>query len=513
MKISRIARILLLLSLALTVLLAIALAVHWPSRPEVASAASSLVEELAGPDRGMPTGDFGQQLARLEAAVDAQRRAGQQQSGAFAEDLRTAAIRLSMSGPLAPLTQRSLVALGRHESLRVALFWAMPLVGWMSEPFLFPLPANADPSSRLQHLMDARARMGIAITLDNVGDASSSPAEAAAYLAFYRHLIQAATPDERDQPLYLSLKLSALVDELPLALTPEGQGKRAQMLASLRELLSLPANRAAASVFIRIDMEEYAYKDLTLALFRELIETSPELALDDTGQARLGVVIQAYLRDSARDLADLKAWGEAHAIRVPVRLVKGAYDDYEKALAQSEGRPSPVWNFKASTDASYDLLADYLLQHPERFDPRFATHNMTTQARVMALAAARGYRPQEIEFQMLYGMGEPIKKALVALGYQVREYIPAGSLARGLGYAGRRFAELTNPDNALARTLQGDYSALAETPEFVGEQDRLDGQAARAALTASERPHSRPPSKVYSPRYTGAGTDTSCDRG
>lgn len=489
MKPFRIATTLVLLLLVLTFSLAIALALHWPSRPQVAPAAGTLIEEFAKPDRGMATGDFSQQLARLEAAVDAQRRAGQHQSGAFTEDLRTAAIRLSMSGPLAPLTQRSLIALGQHESLRVALFWAMPLVGWMSEPFLFPLATNADPSARLQRLMDARARMGIEITLDNVGDASGSPAEAEAYLAFYRRLIQAATPDEEGGPLHVSLKLSALVDDLPLALNPDGQGKRAQLLASLRELLSLSSNGAAAPVFIRIDMEEYAYKDLTLALFRALIETSPELALDATGQPRIGVVIQAYLRDSARDLADLKTWGEAQGIRVPVRLVKGAYDDDEKALAQSEHRPSPVWDFKASTDASYDMLANYLLQHPDRFDPRFATHNMTTQARVMALAAAHGYSPDEIEFQMLYGMGEPIKKALVALGYQLREYVPAGSLARGLGYAGRRFAELTNPDNALARTLQGDYSALAETPEFVGEQDQLDGQAARAALIASTSLH------------------------
>jgi len=233
-------------------------------------------------------------------------------------------------------------------------------------------------------------------------------------------------------------------------------------------------------------MEEYAYKDLTLALFRALIETSPELALDADGRARVGVVIQAYLRDSARDLAGLATWGEARGVRVPVRLVKGAYLEYEKTLARRQNRPSPVWDFKASTDASYLLLADYLLRHPERFDARFATHNMSTQARVMALAATDDDRPEPIEFQMLYGMGEPIKQALVTLSYRVREYVPAGSLARGLGYAGRRFAELTNPDNALARTLQGDYSALAETPEFVSERDRADAETARALLMTSE---------------------------
>lgn len=486
MKTLRVAGVLLLLSMVLAVALAVALAAYWPSLPATASADGLPSPGYASPDHGaMAATDFTQRLARLEAAVDEQRRAEQQQSGAFAEDLRTAAMRLSMSGPLAPLTQRTLIELGRSTGLRQMLFWAMPLVGWMSKPFLYPLPTDVDPSPRLRGLIDTRARMGIAITLDNVGDASSYPAEAAAYEEFYRRLIQAAATDDQAKPLYLSLKLSALVDDLAHAVRPENRDKRAQILAAVRGLLSLSVAGGAAPVFIRVDMEEYAYKDLTLGVFRELIETAPELALDDTGQARIGIVIQAYLRDSAQDVADLATWGEALDVRIPVRLVKGAYADFEKALAQSQERPSPVWDFKASTDASYEMLADFLLQHPERFDVRFATHNMSTQARVMTLAAARGYAPDEIEFQMLYGMGEPIKQALVALGYRVREYVPAGSLAHGLGYAGRRFAELTNPDNALARTLQGDYSALVEPPDFVGEQDRADAEAARAALMAS----------------------------
>lgn len=458
------------------------LALHWPAAAPALPARPAAGEAQAPADA---SGAFATQLTRLEAAVDAQRRADQRQSGAFAENLRTAAMRLSMSGPLAPLTQRTLIALGERPALQKTLFWLMPLVGWMSEPFLYPLPAGADPAARLQALIDARAAAGIRVTLDNVGDASHSAAKAAAYRDFYRRLILAADGGGMPPPLSVSLKLSALVDDLPAALGAAGTTKRAEILDALRALLGPSADGAPAAVFIRVDMEEYAYKDLTLALFRELIETAPELAMDATGQSRIGVVIQAYLRDSARDLASLATWGEARGVRIPVRLVKGAYADDEKTLARNQHRPSPVWDFKASTDASYLMLADYLLRHPERFDTRFATHNMSTQARVMALAAARGYRPEQIEFQMLYGMGEPIKQALVTLGYPVREYVPAGSLARGLGYAGRRFAELTNPDNALARTLQGDYSALAETPEFVSEQDRADAEAARAALMAT----------------------------
>jgi RHH-type proline utilization regulon transcriptional repressor/proline dehydrogenase/delta 1-pyrroline-5-carboxylate dehydrogenase len=109
------------------------------------------------------------------------------------------------------------------------------------------------------------------------------------------------------------------------------------------------------------------------------------------------------------------------------------------------------------------------------FEPVFATHNLRTQARVMAWADAIGVAPETLEFQMLYGMGEPIKAVLVGQGYRVREYVPVGPLANGLGYAGRRFRELASPDNALSRSLHGDLSTLTVEPHFVGEQDQADG--------------------------------------
>jgi len=139
-------------TLTLTALaLGIGLALHWPPAEPARSGIAS------APEAHDASGDFLTQLRRLEAAVEAQNRADRQRAGAFAEDLRTAAMRLSMAGPLAPLTQSTLIALSQRPALRQALFWLMPLVGWMSEPFLYPLPADADPTPRLQALIQARA--------------------------------------------------------------------------------------------------------------------------------------------------------------------------------------------------------------------------------------------------------------------------------------------------------------------------------------------------------------------
>ena len=89
----------------------------------------------------------------------------------------------------------------------------------------------------------------------------------------------------------------------------------------------------------------------------------------------------------------------------------------------------------------------------------------------MALAEAYGLPPEAAPIQMLYGMGDPLKLVIAAMGRPLREYIPAGSLARGLKYAGRRFRELANSDNALAQTMLGDFSGGGRlVPGLCGEK-------------------------------------------
>ncbi|MEW5734480.1 MAG: proline dehydrogenase family protein [Thermodesulfobacteriota bacterium] len=446
---------------------------------------------------GPKAGNLEDLTLRILAAMEARLRldlvspAGEPRS----EPLRTRLIHLSMQEPLAEATRMTLQLLGGSKRARYALFFLMPAVRWMSEPFLYPVELSSDPEKRnreMQKVFDRIAFLqreeGISATLDNVGDAALSPEAARDYLDYYLKLARAFgnTPGTE---LCFSLKLSAFSYQLDKALGAgkEAGEKRAEILGALRQLLSAAAAAPDKRIFFRLDMEEYAYKDLTLSLFRQAVEADPDLALAPDGSLRLGVVIQAYLRDSAKDLEGLAQWARERNIRVPVRLVKGAYEKHEKALARQQGRAkSPVYNFKASTDACYEALSAYLLANRDAFDPAFATHNLRTMAHVMALARIMEIAPGDAEFQMLYGMGDPIKEIVVGLGYPMREYIPAGSLARGLGYAGRRFAELASGDNALARTMRGDFSAVDQgAPSFTGPEDVADGRLCLMLATES----------------------------
>ncbi len=91
-------------------------------------------------------------------------------------------------------------------------------------------------------------------------------------------------------------------------------------------------------VFINLDMESTALKDVTLEVFKRLLD---EPGLRDYAHA--GLAFQAYLRESERDLENLIDWAKARNRRITIRLIKGAYWDYETLLARQRGWPVPVF--------------------------------------------------------------------------------------------------------------------------------------------------------------------------
>ena len=57
---------------------------------------------------------------------------------------------------------------------------------------------------------------------------------------------------------------------------------------------------------------------------------------------------------------------------------------------------------------------------------------------------------RSFEFQMLYGMADPIKAAVLGLGCRLREYCPVGELLPGMAYLVRRLLENTSNEGFLA---------------------------------------------------------------
>ena len=309
----------------------------------------------------------------------------------------------------------------------------------------------------------ANARQGIATTIDLLGETVVSEDEADEFLkrnieileivgeALRRNPEPCASDvgrgDERLPRLNLSLKISALTPEVHPA-DPENS------IEALKHRLR-PILRRAASIgaLINFDMESYRTKDLTLALFRSILEEA-EFAKTPA----IGIAVQAYLRESERDLRNLIAWARARARPITVRLVKGAYWDFEVISAAQKGWPVPVWERKPESDAAFENLTVLLLENADVVSAAFASHNVRSCAHAIARAERLGVDPRAFEFQALYGMAEELKAALRKSGYRVREYCPVGELLPGMAYLVRRLLENTSNEGFLRASNRGEIS-------------------------------------------------------
>ncbi|MFI5336833.1 MAG: proline dehydrogenase family protein [Opitutales bacterium] len=296
-------------------------------------------------------------------------------------------------------------------------------------------------------------QLGLATTIDLLGEAVVSEAEADVFLQRNLEVLDSVSKyyATESQPCFsdvgaagplprlnLSVKISALTPDVHPA-DPENS------IAALKERLRPILRRAAAvGALINFDMESYKLKDLTLALFKSIFEEE-----EFRTQPAIGIALQAYLCDCETDLHDLVAWAREHRRPLNIRLVKGAYWDYETVVAQQREWPVPVWQKKPESDANYEKLTVYLLENADLITPNFASHNVRSVAHAIVQAERLGVHPKHYEFQALYGMADELKAALLQSGHRVREYCAIGDLLPGMAYLVRRLLENTSNEGFL----------------------------------------------------------------
>ncbi|MBI3947728.1 MAG: proline dehydrogenase family protein, partial [Armatimonadetes bacterium] len=289
---------------------------------------------------------------------------------------------------------------------------------------------------------------GIGFTMDILGEAVTSESEAEVYQGQYLGLLAGLSEAARrwkrvsvvdEAPwgpvprVNVSLKLSSLYSQFdPL----DADGTVAAVKARLRPIL---AQARQLGAYVHIDTEHYATKEITLRIFREILMEEDFRDWSDTG-----IVVQAYLREAGRDLEELREWAERRGAPVWVRLVKGAYWDYETVIAAQRGWPVPVFTRKPETDASFERLTRFLLENWRLLRPAIASHNVRSMAHALALAHHLGLPRRTVEYQVLYGMGDRLALALAEGEERVRVYVPYGELIPGMAYLVRRLLENTS---------------------------------------------------------------------
>ena len=296
--------------------------------------------------------------------------------------LRSAFIALSRNQPLRKFSERS--TLGRRMSSRFV--------------------AGMDIEDVLRAAAVIQSQ-GIASTLDSLGENVSTPEEARHSAEIYHRLLDAI------EARRLNANVSVKLTQMGMDLDPQ--------LA--HEIVSgLVDHAVAAGTFLRVDMEGSPYTQATIDMVRSLHAIA-------ANRGHVGIVIQAYLRRSERDIAALLSDG------IRIRLCKGAYQE----------PPEIAFPQKSDVDANFVKLARVLLTSG-------VYHGIATHDEAMIRATKQSVRecqvdPKTFEFQMLYGVRRDLQRALVAEGFNVRVYIPFGS--EWYPYFMRRLAE--RPANVI----------------------------------------------------------------
>jgi RHH-type proline utilization regulon transcriptional repressor/proline dehydrogenase/delta 1-pyrroline-5-carboxylate dehydrogenase len=356
-----------------------------------------------------------------------------------------------------------------------------PVLRWNVSEMARQFIAGRNPNDVMRTLRKRRSQR-IGFTVDLLGEAVVSEPEADEYATRYLNLLEDLARETKNwtDPLgenselfpivNLSVKTSALYSQINPA---DPADAIAHLTPKLRPLLRRARELGA---FINFDMESYAHKNGTLELFKTVFGQE-----EFKDWPHVGIVIQAYLRDSEADLRDLIDWGRARGTRFAVRLVKGAYWDYETTKSRQNGWKCPVYLQKPESDANFEALTRLLLENESVVTAAFGSHNVRSIAYAQALADELGIDHGRFEFQLLYGMAGPIKRALVEMGYRVREYCPVGELLPGMSYLVRRLLENTSNEGFL----RAKFSENVSTEELLRDPCEILRRTPNGALSSS----------------------------
>jgi RHH-type proline utilization regulon transcriptional repressor/proline dehydrogenase/delta 1-pyrroline-5-carboxylate dehydrogenase len=361
--------------------------------------------------------------------------------------------------------------------------------------------AGADADDALGKL-DVLRTEGLAFTIALLGEAVVSEGEADDYQRRYTGLLEKLAAaaeswatigdggalDWGAKPrVNISVKPSALYSQM----NPRAFDHSVEKAASrLRPLVRKAVELGAA---LTLDMEHRDFKDLTLALYRRIMEED-----EFAGYPHTGLAIQAYLRDTPDDLRSLVAWARDRRQPLTVRLVKGAYWDSEVALARQRNWPEPVYLVKRQSDAAFETAVRTILENHEWVKLACGSHNVRSVASAIETARELGIPADDLEFQVLYGMGEPVRNALVRFGQRVRLYTPVGEMIPGMAYLVRRLIENTSNESFLRQGFvegkdreellasPADPGSHAERPPRSADSGRSVGNFANAGTFVNE---------------------------
>lgn len=285
-------------------------------------------------------------------------------------------------------------------------------------------------------------------TLDQLGELVVSAKEADEYFEKVLQLIhglkQHIPKGEKNKAgiynAHVSIKVSALSHDFrPQAF----EATYAKVAPRLKRILQ---EAYREEVFINVDAEHYHYRDLVLEIFGKVLLETPELQ----NYSQTGIVVQAYLRDGAKHLMDVVELAKKRNLRMPIRLVKGAYWDAETIEGEAHQFTPPQFLNKEESDLHFRQLSYLALKHHDHIQLAIGSHNLQDHAFVEAVRTHRFPNAPVIEHQCLHMTYEALSHGLAKMGWPTRNYMPIGNLLVGMAYLVRRIMENSSQVGVLS---------------------------------------------------------------
>lgn len=311
-------------------------------------------------------------------------------------------------------------------------------------------------------------------TLDQLGELVVSSKEADEYFEKVLQLIQGLRSHipKGEKNLagilnaHVSIKVSALCHEFkPQAF----EATYAIVAPRLRRILQ-EAKRE--EVFINIDAEHYHYRDLVLEIYGKVLLETPDLS----DYAQTGIVVQAYLRDGAKHLQDVISLAKKRGIRMPIRLVKGAYWDAETIEGEAHQFVPPQFLNKEESDLHFRQLAFMALENHDAIHLAIGSHNLQDHAFVESVRALRFPEAPVIEHQCLHMTYEALSHGLAKMGWPTRNYMPIGNLLVGMAYLVRRIMENSSQVGVLSIMRSHQKASGLQSPVIVHRERKQSGR-------------------------------------
>ncbi|MGB5983376.1 MAG: proline dehydrogenase family protein [Nonlabens sp.] len=204
-----------------------------------------------------------------------------------------------------------------------------------------------------------------------------------------------------------------------------------------------------SNIALLFDGEESWMQDAADDIIQEMMQKY------NTDRAYIYNTVQCYRHDRLDYVKKMYAQAVEGNYKAGAKIVRGAYMEKERERAEKKNYPSPICKDKPATDAMFNKVMHFILDHLDTIKLCIGTHNEESTLAAMNVLKEKGIEPNstDVWFGQLYGMSDHLTYNLAALGHNTFKILPFGPVKDVMPYLIRRAQENTSVAGQMGREL------------------------------------------------------------